>query len=457
LSWLSLIQQGIKRVFIMNDFKRMADENRRDFLKFIAKAGISLPVLQASTLAMGVMSSRFAEAQTGSAKVQRVIFVYIPGGAPGGASHSFNPTGSTGNLTMNTCTQAFNSIKQNCIWFGGTSVMQGSDVSGSHGLTFRVLGAMNGPGSTVDNVLAASTIGSASRFSSLRLGIMTNTDTGAVLDTSISSTNTWNQSAYSSNPRTVFNTLFTGGGGGGGGTSTAVTQQQGIYDVNIAALQKIKAKLSAAEQIRAQQNIDAIQKLKTDLLSSNTGSPSSSCTNPSWNNYGAATASPYEGTYFTQLVDQQARNAALALACNLTKVVSIQMGTDGAKFAPTGFTEAYHDGAIHSNVESRYAAQRAYLSDRMASIINILKTTNDENGQPLFNSTLVLQVSDMGNANAHMGTDAPFMMMSGNSKFNGGRIINVGQHTSLLDTAAQAMGLSGYTNYGSGMVSGVFS
>jgi len=441
----------------MNDFKRMADENRRDFLKFIAKAGISLPVLQASTLTMGVLSSRFAEAQTSAAKVQRVIFVYIPGGAPGGASHSFNPTGSAGNLTMNTCTQAFNTVKQNCIWFGGTSVMQGSDVSGSHGLTFRVLGAMNGPKSTVDNVLASSAIGSASRFSSLRLGIMTNTESGAVLDTSISSTNTWDQSAYSSNPRTVFNTLFTGGGGGGGGTSTAVAQQQQVYDVNIAALQKIKAKLSAAEQIRAQQNIDAIQKLRTDLLASNTGTISSGCSNPTWNNYGAATAVPYDGAYFTQLFNQQARNAALALACNLTKVVSIQMGTDGAKFSPTGFNESYHDGAIHSNVEARYAAQRAYLSDRMGDLISTLKSTTDDAGQPLFNSTLILQVSDMGNANAHIGSDAPFMMMSGSSKFNGGRIINVGQHTSLLDTAAQAVGLSGYTNYGSGMVSGVFS
>jgi hypothetical protein len=443
----------------MNDFKRMADETRRDFLKFIAKAGVSLPVLQASTLAMGVMSSRFAEAATVSpGKVQRVIFVYIPGGAPGGANHSFNPTGSTGNLTMNTCTQAFNAVKQNCIWFSGTSVMQGSSVSGAHGLTFRVLGAMNGPGTTVDNVLASSTLGSSSRFSSLRLGLMTNTADGAVLDTSISSTNTWSQSAYSSNPLSVFNTLFTGGSsGGGGGTSTAVTQQQQVYDVNIAALEKIKAKLSVAEQIRAQQNIDAIQKLRTYLLSSNTGTISSACSSPTWNNYGAATAVPYDGAYFTQLFNQQARNAALALSCNLTKVISIQMGTDGAKFSPTGFSESFHDGAIHSNVESRYAAQRAYLSDRMGDLISILKSTTDEAGQPLFNSTLILQVSDMGNANAHMGTDAPFMMMSGNSKFNGGRVISVPEHTSLLDTAAQAMGLSGYTNYGAGMVPGVFS
>jgi hypothetical protein len=450
----------------MNDFKKMADEKRRDFLKFVAKAGISIPALQASTLAMGIMSSRFAEAQTSSAKIQRVVFVYIPGGTPfvtppGGNADTpkvstFTPSGSAGALTMNSCSQAFDEVKQNCIFFKDTMIVAGESEAGGHGLTFRVLGAFNGNGTTVDNVLAQSAIGSTSRFSSLRLGVISNTTAGATLDCSISSTNIWTQSTYSSNPRTVFNTLFTGGTGGGGGTvTTAQLQQTKIYDMNLAALQKIRNQLSTTERLRADENIAAIEKLKTDLNSSN-DPISSGCSNPSWNNYGSTDADPMEGQHFSQLFDQQARNAALALACNLTKVVSIQMGTDGSNITGTGFANTLHD-SIHSGSDAKFIAHRAYLSGRVRSLIDILKSTTDEAGRPLFESTLIVQLSDMGNGSDHSGKNAPLMLASGNAKFNGGRIITANTHTQLLDTAAQSIGLTGYTPYSAGAVAGVFS
>ena len=440
----------------MNDFKKMADEKRRDFLKFVAKAGISVSALQASTLAMGIMSTRFAEAQTASAKIQRVVFVFIPGGTPMGATETFTPTGSAGALTMNACTQAFDAVKQNCIFMKNTMIVAGDSEAGGHGLTFRVLGAFNGNGTTVDNVLAQSSIGNTSRFSSLRLGVISNSAAGATLDTSISSTNIWTQSTYSSNPRTVFNTLFNGGANVGGGTATtAQLQQQKIYDMNLVTLQKIRNQLSATERLRADENIAAIEKLKSDLNSAS-GPISSGCSNPSWNNYGATDADPMEGKHFTQLFDQQARNAALALACNLTKVVSIQMGTDGSNFAATGFNDTLH-GSIHGGVHANYVAQRAYLSARVRSLIDILKTTTDEAGRPLFESTLIVQLSDMANGSDHTGKDAPLMMASGNAKFNGGRVIAANTHTQLLDTAAQAIGLTGYTPYSAGAVAGVFS
>ena len=448
----------------MNDFKKMADEQRRDFLKFVAKAGISIPALQASTLAMGIMSSRFAEAQTASGKVQRVVFVYIPGGTPflPGATpndppiSTFTPTGSAGALTMNSCSQPFDAVKQNCIFFKDTMIVSGESEAGGHGLTFRVLGAFNGNGTTVDNVLAQSAIGSTSRFSSLRLGVIANKADGEILDCSISSTNTWTQSAYSSNPRTVFNTLFTGGTSGGGSTATtAQLQQTKIYDLNLAALQKIRNQLSATERLRADENIAAIEKLKTDLNSS-TDPISSGCSAPSWNNYGTTDADPMEGKHFSQLFDQQARNAALALACNLTKVVSIQMGTDGSNFSGTGFANTLHD-AIHGGVVANFIRHRTYLSERVRSLIDILKSTTDEAGRPLFESTLIVQLSDMGNGSEHSGKDAPLMLASGNAKFNGGRVITANHHTQLLDTAAQSIGLTGYTPYSRGAVSGVFS
>ncbi len=437
----------------MNDFKKMADEHRRDFLKFVAKAGISIPVLQASTLAMGVMSSRFAEAQTSSNKIKRVIFVFIPGGTPGFASYSFTPkVEDNGSLTMKACSQSMDAHKQNCVFVHNAAIVSGNDPAGGHGLTFRVLGAFNGNGTTVDNVLAQSVVGASSRFGSLRLGVIANSATGATLDCSISSVNIWTQSTYVSNPRTVFNSLFTGGASTG---STAQQQQLKIYDVNLAALTKIRNQLSTQEQLRVDENIAAIQKLKNDLNNSTT-TTGGACTNPAWDNYGTGEADPMLGAHFSQLFDQQARNAALALSCNLTKVVSIQMGTDGGNFTAPGFTDTYH-GSIHVGKDDPFIAQRAYLQGRVASLINILKTTPDETGAPLFNSTLVVQLSDMGNGQVHMGEDAPLLLASGASTFRGGRVVTGKTHTQLLDNAAQAIGLTGYTAYSAGALSGVWS
>ena len=213
----------------MSDFKKMADEHRRNFLKFVAKTGISIPVLQASTLAMGVVSSRFAEAQTATNKIKRVVFVFIPGGTPGHASYTFTPTGSDGALVMKQCSQPMDAYKQNCIFVSKAAIVAGNDPAGGHGLTFRVLGAFNGNGTTVDNVLAQSAVGASSRFGSLRLGVIANSATGATLDCSISSVNIWPQSTYVSDPRTVFNSLFTGDASTG---TTAQQQQLKIYDVN---------------------------------------------------------------------------------------------------------------------------------------------------------------------------------------------------------------------------------
>lgn len=437
----------------MNDFKKMADEHRRNFLKFVAKTGISIPALQASTLAMGVMSSRFAEAQTSSNKVKRVVFVFIPGGTPGHARATFTPTvGSNGALTMKACSQPMDAHKQNCIFVDNAAIVSGTTPAGGHGLTFRVLGAFNGNGTTVDNVLAQSVIGASSRFGSLRLGVISNSATGATLDCSISSVNTWTQSTYVSNPRTVFNSLFTGGASTG---STAQQQQLKIYDVNLAALNKIRTQLSVEEQLRVDENIAAIQKLKNDLNNSTT-TTGGACTNPAWDNFGATEADPMVGAHFSQLFDQQARNAALAMACNLTKVVSIQMGTDGGNFAATGFTDTYH-GSIHVGQDAPFIAQRAYLQGRVASLINILKTTPDETGAPLFNSTLIVQLSDMGNGQVHLGEDAPLLLASGSSAFRGGRVVGGSMHTQLLDNAAQAIGLTGYTPYSAGAISGVWA
>ncbi|WP_428241711.1 hypothetical protein, partial [Gynuella sp.] len=104
-----------------------------------------------------------------------------------------------------------------------------------------------------------------------------------------------------------------------------------------------------------------------------------------------------------------------------------------------------------------YAEYRTYFSERMAHLIERLKTEDDPNGGKMIDSTLVVQVTDMGDGGSHTGVDAAFMFAGGGSAVNRGTIIPADNHHQLLDTAAEYMGVHGViSSYsGTGPVSGV--
>ncbi|MEJ2694719.1 MAG: hypothetical protein P8166_17255, partial [Candidatus Thiodiazotropha sp.] len=64
-------------------------------------------------------------------------------------------------------------------------------------------------------------------------------------------------------------------------------------------------------------------------------------------------------------------------------------------------------------------------------------------GGKLIDSTLVVQVTDMGDGSSHTATDAAFMFAGGGSAVNRGSIVSVPNHFRLLDTVAQYMGVYG--------------
>ena len=73
----------------------------------------------------------------------------------------------------------------------------------------------------------------------------------------------------------------------------------------------------------------------------------------------------------------------------------MQMGSDAADFSVTGFSEQYHS-AIHGGSFDNYAAYRAYFTERVAHLIRRLREEDDPAGGKLIDSTLVVQVTDMG-------------------------------------------------------------
>lgn len=409
---------------------QMALNQRRNFLKFIGKAGVSLPVLQASALGAGMMLTRQAEAQ--GTPVRKVVFIYIPDGTPKGASHSFTPDAA---LNLKACSMPLASVKNECVFLSGMSI----DGGGGHGNAQRVLGAFaSGVRGSVDLALG-DTVGASSPIASLRMGVRTRgSDPISARGFSVS-TDTQD------NPEAVFDRLF---GGAVDASPIGAKREKKILEMNQDALNKLKTKLGSYEAQRLDQHQSAIAKLKNDIELAANAEAVPGCDNPTFNPDGLNTAQLDQ--YFGSLFNLQVENLILALRCNITRVGVIQLGTHQADFnvdRTFSVVGDYH-GSVHSGNETFYTEYRAYFSELVARLITRLKNTDDASGGKLLDNTLVVQISDMGDGDAHTDTNAPFMVAGGGAAVNRGRLVAGANHHRLLDTAVQFMGANGVlTNY----------
>ncbi|MEJ2427077.1 MAG: DUF1552 domain-containing protein, partial [Candidatus Thiodiazotropha sp.] len=148
----------------MSHTKDVASPQRRNFLKFIGKIGLSMPLLQASSLGAGMLLSR--QALSAGNSLRKVIFIYIPDGTPNGASYSFLPDE---NMELKVCSAPLEDVKNECVFFKDVEIIGGGGHSGAQ----RVLGAFaKGVSGSIDLALEE-TVGAVSPVASLRLGVRT--------------------------------------------------------------------------------------------------------------------------------------------------------------------------------------------------------------------------------------------------------------------------------------------
>lgn len=406
----------------MSNEQDFALQQRRKFLKFIGKAGIALPLLQASGLGAGMLLSRQAMAE--GAALRKVIFIYIPDGTPGGASATYLPSAD---MTLKTCSTPLESVKGDCLFLKDVTI----DGGGGHGLTQRVLGAFaEGVKGSIDLALEG-TVGASSPIASLRLGVRTRN-----LDP-ISARGFAGSTDFQDNPQAAFDRLF---GGVVDASPIGAKREKKLLEMNQAALAKIKSKLGSYELQRLEQHEAAIAKLKSDVEAAANNSAPAGCTSPLFNPQGRSTE--LVDSAFTDLFALQTENLVLAMKCNITRIGVLQLGTHQSDFAVTGLSGDYHT-SVHSGDFEFYASYRRYFSERVAYLIQRLKDTDDPAGGKLIDSTLVVQVTDMGDGSSHTGEDAAYMFAGGGSAVKKGQIVTASNHHRLLDTVAQYMGVQG--------------
>lgn len=392
--------------FVKPNLTRTANRERRQFLDLVARAGVSTSLLKYSPLVMSVFASRYAEAALQTAQ-KKAVFFYQPDGAPPGF---WTPNGSQ----MNVATTPYGSgdaadkitgynVAQHCRFYPVTNVFS------EHGRIYRALGHSLDSHqiiNTVDTQIAKSN-GFSTRFSILRVAAHKTEGEGGF------SVENGNVSTFTNGAKKAFDLVF-----GGAQVEESDTTYKAVFEMNAAAIASIERKLGAEEKMRMQEHLNALQKIEAGLGSGGGGG-------------GDACQTPAIGADSTDIVEHGKALVDVvvaALKCGLTNVASMMMSDTQCSWGlspeyrtlmdiRSGITADNFHSANHGGTEEPkrkdQARMLAYLSQVPAYMISRLATETDSFGVPLLESTLFIQLSEMGYGADHRADGAPWILASG--------------------------------------------
>jgi hypothetical protein len=152
--------------------------------------------------------------------------------------------------------------------------------------------------------------------------------------------------------------------------------------------------------------------------------------------------------------------AVAAFACDPTRVAHVEFGHHQAcniALPEIGAQGDWHNDFMHSGQRGQDLIHlENWLADRFADTIARLKSTNAPDGQgSLYDQTYVLWAREMGNGISHQGDNMPYVLSGGAGGYltgNRGRLLNGGgaSHAQLLLNAAEAMGVTNFSGFGTG-------
>ena len=370
-------------------------KERRKFLDFMGRTGISGGLLKAFPAIAGVVAARQSYAQTDA---KRAVFCYINSGAPNGY---WLPTGVT---EMNEVTQHYAGVAEICHFREIDAMVEG------HARATQALGA-RGYGQPTADALASPVLSANTPFSQIFVG-------SEVAGADISSLG-----KPKADPQVALKDYFSPGGGDNGGPDMSYLK---VYQAQQRALESIKSKLSAEERERLNEHAAAFEKIEkriTQLMSDGAIKPEECAPDlPSASEYIASGA----GGDQTKMVEHGKAQADLIIAglkCGLTNVGTLQLGSEQGHWKTYGidhyggFNDTSH-GSVHAG---RLIAEQndkpisfiechRYLSQVPVYLIEQLMTQYGPDGKLLIDTTVFAQVTCMGNGMDHSTPNSPFLL-----------------------------------------------
>ncbi|HVR63593.1 MAG TPA: DUF1552 domain-containing protein [Polyangia bacterium] len=218
----------------------------------------------------------------------------------------------------------------------------------------------------------------------------------------------------------------------------------------------LRTRLSGAERLKLDGQIDGLN-LIAQKLSGTSAAPTRSCQKP---------ASPGSTADSQTLIKMELQFAAQLLACNLTRVMNLDIDpVNGGKmpWLPGSLaTMATHNDIAHGfrpddpTTGRNLSTVQRWYAQQVADFITALKAIPEGNGT-VYDNTIILWINELGDPARHMNNNLPFVLAGGGGTFKRGRYLKLGigpeysdppdPHTRLLTSLVNQFG-AGATVFG---------
>lgn len=298
-------------------------------------------------------------------------------------------------------------------------------------------------GMSVDQFIATR-LAAPTRFASLELGVATSAWGGGT-QTRMSYSGPGVFVTPDDQPSRVLERLF-GPAMPAAGMDAKLQRQQAVIALNRRQLLRLRGQAPMGDQKRLDLHLQALDRLEQRLAP---GAPtmSAGCARPTF----GAIANPGAYSAFPEVGAAQMDLLVAALACDLTRVASLQWShtVSPVVFSWLGLTEAHHELSHMADQDAagvgRFVTAERWFATQFGLLLDKLKATPDPlGGGSLFDTSLVLWCKEMGDSRLHVCESVP-MVLAG--KANGalmpGRYLRTSgePHQKLLVSLCHLMGL----------------
>jgi hypothetical protein len=245
------------------------------------------------------------------------------------------------------------------------------------------------------------------------------------------------------------------------GLQQLVQKRHSVLDVVIPQYESLRSRVGGEDRIKLEQHLDAIREIekRLDVVNQLGGS----CQLP-------VVGDPtdvFAEENFPLIGQLQMDMLAMSLACDLTRVASIQWhhSVSNKHFSWLGISEGHHDlsheGDENQDARNKLVQINKWYAEQFAYLVGKLDAIPEGTGTMLDN-TVVLWCNELGKGNSHSRNDEPFVLAgSCGGYFQTGRYLQYDgdSHCDLLLSLVHAMGYEdasfGDPNYCSGPLPGL--
>lgn len=242
-------------------------------------------------------------------------------------------------------------------------------------------------------------------------------------------------------PSVLFDRVFGGAMGDTSAREERGRRRRSVLDYLSGEVGSLRAQVPLADREKLDQHLEGLSELERNLAADTIV-----CDSGALDGSGAPENRP-------RIVRQHMEVLVKAMACDLTRVGSIQIAGEGRGIGPLGWLGQSDDDHVYQhdwNVGG-LTQTREFWAGEIAHLVDLLKAVPEGDGT-LFDSTMILWTSGIAKGDSHDSDNLPFAILgSAGGAFASGRVVRASglAHNHLLTSICHAMGLDDIDTFGS--------